>query len=142
MTGLKVAGGIAISEWELVETFIRASGPGGQNVNKVASAVQLRFDVKNSPSLSDAVKARLKSIAGRRMTADGEIIIEAKRFRKQEQNRDDARARLAALIERAATPPKPRRKTRVPLSQKRKRVESKKKRSEIKAKRAKPAVTD
>lgn len=108
----------------------------------MASAVQLRFDAKNSPSLPDAVKARLKSIAGARMTRDGEIIIEAKRFRTQERNREDARARLAALIARAAEPPRPRVKTKVSRSQKRKRVEEKRKRGEIKARRAPPAVTD
>ncbi len=130
-------GDITIPDWELVETFIRASGPGGQNVNKVASAVQLRFHVRNSPSLPDDVKARLKSIAGRRMTREGELLIEAKRFRTQEQNREDARARLAALIERAATPPKKRIKTRVSKNQKRKRVDDKRRRAEIKAGRTK-----
>ncbi len=137
---LQVTPAITIPDWELVETFIRASGPGGQNVNKVASAVQLRFDAKNSPSLADAVKGRLRSVAGRRMTKDGVLLIEAKRFRDQEKNRADARARLVALIERAATPPKPRRKTKVSKAQKRKRVESKKKRGELKAKRARPPV--
>ena len=102
-------------------------------------AVQLRFHVQNSPSLPQPVKTRLKTIAGRRMTREGELIIEAKRFRTQEQNREDARARLAALIERAATPPKKRVKTRVSRNQKRKRVEEKRRRGELKAGRAKVA---
>ncbi|PQA88837.1 alternative ribosome rescue aminoacyl-tRNA hydrolase ArfB [Hyphococcus luteus] len=135
-------GDITIPDWELVETFIRASGPGGQNVNKVASAVQLRFQVKNSPSLPDDVKARLKAIAGRRMTADGELIIEAKRFRTQERNREDARARLAALIERAATPPKKRVRTRVSANQKKKRVEEKRRRAKTLAARKKPGIDE
>ncbi len=137
---LQIPPSITIPEWELSESFIRASGPGGQNVNKVASAVQLKFDVVSSPSLPQAVKARLKSIAGRRMTKDGILIIEAKRFRDQEKNRADARARLAALIERAATPPKPRRKTGVPRSQKTRRLENKKKRSETKSMRRRPTL--
>lgn len=139
---LRVTSTITIADWELVETFIRASGPGGQNVNKVASAVQLRFNAKTSPSLPAPVRARLKTIAGKRMTQDGEIIIEAKRFRSQERNREDARARLAALIARAARPPRPRIKTKVSASQKRKRVENKRKRAEIKARRAPPSLTD
>ncbi len=137
---LQVTPSVTIPDSELHETFIRASGPGGQNVNKVASAVQLKFDAANSPSLSAAVKARLRAVAGRRMTRDGVIIIEAKRFRDQEKNRADARARLAALIERAARPPKPRRRTGVPRAQKRKRVENKKKRGELKAKRRRPPI--
>ena len=139
---LIITSSIAIKDWELTETFIRASGPGGQNVNKVETAVQLRFDAKNSPSLSDAVKHQLKKIAGRRMTKEGEIIIEAKRFRSQERNREDARVRLAALIQRAANPPRNRQKTRVPPSQKRKRMENKRRRGEVKAGRSLTKVSD
>ena len=137
---LHVTPSIVIPDWELTETFIRASGPGGQNVNKVASAVQLRFDAAQSPSLSPPVKARLKSLAGRRMSKDGVILIEAKRFRDQEKNRADARARLADLIARAARPPKPRVKSRVPLAQKRKRADDKKRRSETKSNRRPPRL--
>lgn len=139
---MKVTPLLTVNESELTETFIRASGPGGQNVNKVASAVQLRFDAANSPSLGEAVKARLKAIAGRRMTKDGVLIIEAKRFRDQEKNRADARARLAALIERAAEPPKPRKATRVPKAQKAKRRDDKRRRSEIKSGRRRPRGDD
>lgn len=139
---LKITDALALQDWELSESFVRASGPGGQNVNRVASAVQLRFDAKNSPSLPDAVKARLKALAGRRMTKDGVIVIEARRFRDQERNRADARARLAALIERAANPPARRRKTAVPASQKTRRLQEKRRRGEIKAKRARPTSED
>ncbi|GJL95742.1 MAG: aminoacyl-tRNA hydrolase [Hyphococcus sp.] len=139
---LKITSSITIPDWELVETFMRASGPGGQNVNKVETAVQLRFDVTNSPSLEPSIKTRLKSIAGRRMTKEGVLIIEAKRFRSQERNREDARARLASLVQRALTPPKPRKKKSVSPSQKRKRLEGKRRRSEVKAGRQRPAQDD
>lgn len=135
---LAVAPHITIPESELAETFIRASGPGGQKVNKAASAVQLRFNVLNSPSLPDAVKARLVRLAGRRLTSDGVLVIEARRFRDQARNRADARERLAALIARAAKPARPRKKTRVPAAEKRKRLEEKRRRGETKAGRASP----
>jgi ribosome-associated protein len=128
---------IALEESELAETFIRASGPGGQNVNKVATAVQLRFKVKGSPGLPQEVQERLLRLAGRRATAAGEIVIEAKRFRTREANRLDARTRLVRLVSRAAEKPKPRKKTRLPAAEKQKRLEQKKKRAEVKKLRGK-----
>lgn len=138
MTHLKVTGRISIPEAELEESFIQSSGPGGQNVNKVATAVQLRFDVAHSPSLPEEVRRRLMSLAGRRLTQEGELVIEARRFRTRERNREDARERLVALVYRAAQPPKPRRKTRPPLASKRKRLENKKARGAVKRARTKP----
>jgi ribosome-associated protein len=123
---------IAIDESELVESFVRSSGPGGQNVNKVSSAVQLRFDARRSPSLPNDVAIRLMKIAGKRLTKDGVIVIAAQQHRQQERNRADARERLFEMIREAAIPPVPRRATKVPRSEKKKRLEGKKRRSQIK----------
>jgi len=136
MSDLIVNSRIAIPERELEERFIRSSGPGGQNVNKVASAVQLRFDVRASPSLPEAVRVAL--LQDPAITGEGVLVITAQRFREQERNRADARDRLAQIIRRAATPPKPRRATRVPKSSKRKRLDNKKHRAEIKRGRGRP----
>jgi ribosome-associated protein len=129
---LRVTDTISIDDSELSEVFVRASGPGGQNVNKVSSAVQLRFDVRRSPSLPNDVAVRLMRLAGKRLTKDGVIVIIAQRHRTQERNRADARERLFDLIRQAAVKPVPRRATKVPKAQKRKRVEGKKHRSTIK----------
>ncbi|MCA8887189.1 MAG: aminoacyl-tRNA hydrolase [Parvularculaceae bacterium] len=136
------AGPYFIDEKDLVEQFIRAAGPGGQNVNKVESAVQLRFNARASRVLPDAVIARLIKLAGARATKDGVIVIEASRFRTQERNRADARARLAALIERAAHTPKKRIATRPSLGEKRRRLESKKQRAEVKKHRGRVDFDD
>ena len=120
---------IAIDESEIKHHFIRASGPGGQKVNKVATAVQIRFDVGNSPSLPDDVRDRLIRLAGRRITGDGLLVIDARRFRTQEQNRKDAIERLVELIRKAAERPKPRRKTRPTLGSKKRRLETKRRHS-------------
>jgi ribosome-associated protein len=129
---IQVTPEIAIDDSELSESFVRSSGPGGQNVNKVSSAVQLRFDVRHSPSLPNDVAIRLMKLAGSRLTKDGVIVITAQEHRQQERNRAEARDRLFALIRQAAVPPVPRRKTKVPKAQKKKRLEGKKRRSEIK----------
>jgi ribosome-associated protein len=134
---MAVTDDIAVDEEELSETFVLASGPGGQNVNKVSSAVQLRFDVARSPSLPGDVRARLMALAGRRLTKDGVLIILARNHRTQERNRAEARERLFDLIRRAATPPKPRRPTKPSFASKRRRLDSKTARSKLKRNRSK-----
>ena len=126
---------ISIDEHELQLEFVRASGPGGQKVNKVATAVQLRFDVINSPSLPDDVRERLIRLAGKRMTEEGVLVIEARRYRTQDRNRKDAIDRLISLVEKAAVQPKPRRKTKPTLASKERRLENKRRRSETKRRR-------
>jgi ribosome-associated protein len=129
----RVTDTISIDDSELEESFVRSSGPGGQNVNKVSSAVQLRFDVRRSPALPNDVAVRLMKLAGSRLTKDGVIVIVAQSLRDQTRNRADARERLFDLIRQAAVRPVPRRATKVPKAQKRKRVEGKKHRSQIKS---------
>lgn len=129
---------IAIDEAELHESFVRASGPGGQNVNKLSTAVQLRFDVRRSAALPNAVAVRLMRLAGRRLTSDGVLVISAQQFRTQERNRADARERLAKLVAEAAVPPVPRRATRPTLASKKRRLEAKTQRGATKRLRGAP----
>jgi ribosome-associated protein len=132
---------ISIDERELDERFIRASGPGGQNVNKLASAVQLRFDVRGSRNLPDDVRSRLERLAGRRLTRDGIVVIAAQRHRTQERNRQDALDRLIELIRRAAVAPRPRRATRPSAGARERRLQGKKRRGSIKdLRQAKPEL--
>ena len=130
-------GDLLLDESEIVESFVRASGPGGQNVNKVASAVELRFDARRSPSLPDEVATKLMKLAGSRLTQDGAIVIFAQRFSSQPRNREDARERLVALIAKAQQREKPRRPTRPTLAAKARRLDEKGRRGAIKALRGK-----
>ena len=140
MSGIFVRHGLIIPEAELSESFIHASGPGGQNVNKVASAVQLRFDVQNSPSLTEPVRAALLSLSDTRLDKAGILTVTARRFREQAKNRADARARLAELIRAATKPRKARRTTRPTAASVKRHAESKKHRGRIKRDRARPAL--
>ena len=134
---LEIAPGLAIDDAELEERFVRASGPGGQNVNKVSTAVQLRFDPSRSPALSGEVRERLRVLAGSRMTNEGVLVIDAREHRTQSQNREEARERLADLIRRALVRPKRRKKTRPGLAAKQRRIDTKKRRGAIKSGRGK-----
>ncbi len=129
---IRVTRTIAIDESEIREEFVRGTGPGGQNVNKVATAVQLRFDAKNSPSLPEDVRGRLLRLAGRRVSAAGELVIKAGRFRTQNRNRQDALDRFLRLVRRAAVRPKPRRATKPSPAVKRRRLAAKRRRGEVK----------
>lgn len=132
---IQITDDIVINENEIHEEFVRSSGPGGQNVNKVATAVQLRFDVRHSPSLTEEVRERLLKLAGNRINENGELIISARRFRSQLKNREDAMQRLIELIRKATYKPKARRKKKPSLYSKWQRLESKRKRSEVKQQR-------
>jgi ribosome-associated protein len=129
---LQITPTLAIDESELEERFVRASGPGGQNVNKVATAVQLRFDVERSPSLSGEIRTRLRAIAGSRITSEGVLVIDARTHRTQAENREDARQRLIDLVRQASIRPKRRRKTRPSAASKERRLTSKKSRADTK----------
>jgi ribosome-associated protein len=137
---IRVTDNISLYENEIQLDFVRSSGPGGQNVNKVSSAVQLRFDTTATPALTDEIRRRLKRIAGRRMTAEGILIIEARRYRTQDRNRQDAIDRLVSLIRKAVERPRPRRRTGPSAAARQRRLSAKKKRGEIKRRRSRVRI--
>ena len=139
---IRITSSIAIHEDDVELHFVRSSGPGGQNVNKVATAVQLRFDAAGSQGLPEDVRTRLIHIAGRRMTEEGVLVIDARRFRSQERNREDAMDRLAALIRKAAERPRPRKKTRPTPASRQKRLDAKRRRAVIKRTRRPVSPSD
>jgi len=133
-----ISGALTIDPSEIEESFVRAAGPGGQHVNKTSTAVQLRFDVRHSPSLPEDVRQRLERLAGRRLTREGVLVLVAQGERSQKRNREEALARLVELVRAAARPPTPRKKTRPPKASKRRRLDDKKKHGELKSLRARP----